>query len=163
MPDVNFTILKKNTAGDPEQEKFVKEQLLTIGKFKISTESAITFSEEGAKKWYAHKEQEVSPEIFQEIIDNMMTPDLLLISLKREDELPAWKVLRVIMGATNPDKAGAIPDEWCEKLGLPLGTLTIRAQGKKYFNWDIGLNGMHGSDSLESLQRETEILLEEIG
>jgi nucleoside diphosphate kinase len=155
--NIGFTILKKGTAGNETQENFIKRRLLRAG-FTITDEQTITFPKEVAEEWYKHKQSEVPPHIYEEIIENKMTKNLVILFLEREDSICVWEALRAVMGATNPEKAGKVSDEWCRKLGLPLETLSIRAEGKLLFGWDIGLNGLHGSDSEKSLQKELELI-----
>ena len=96
---------------------------------KIVAQKTAILTKQQAEEFYAeHKERP----FFNDLVKNITADIVVLQVLKGED---AIKKNRQTMGATDPDKADAD---------------TIRAD----FGESIDQNTVHGSDSLESAQRE---------
>ena len=89
-----------------------------------------------AEAFYAvHKDKP----FFGEVIDFMTSGPLVAMVLEKEDAVASW---RRVMGATNPEEAA-------------LGTV------RKRFGKDIGMNAVHGSDSLENAALEIALMFPE--
>ena len=101
----------------------------------IVAQKMVRLTKQQAEEFYAeHKERP----FFNDLIKNITAGRVVLQVLKGED---AVKKNRQVMGATDPDKAQAD---------------TIRAD----FGESIDQNTVHGSDSLESAQREIALFFE---
>lgn len=106
--------------------------LLEAGGLKIVAQKMVKLSEEQAKMFYAeHSERP----FFNDLVKFMTSGPVVLQVLKGEDAIAKN---RKIMGATNPKDAAD-------------GTI------RKLYAENIEANSVHGSDSLESAQREISI------
>lgn len=92
-------------------------------------------AEEAAAFYEMHRERS----FFGELVEFMSSGPIVVMLLERADAVAAW---RDLMGATNPRDA---------RVG------TIRYM----FATDVGKNATHGSDSLESAEKELEFFFGE--
>ena len=125
-----FAIIKPGAVAAGNADNIVK-MILEDG-FTIVEKKEIVMSAEQAESLYQeHKERS----FFQEMVDSMTSSPIVTMVLEKEGAVLAW---RDLMGATNPAEADAG---------------TVRA----LYGENIGSNAVHGSDSLESSQRERAI------
>jgi len=102
---------------------------------KIVAQKMVTLSQKQTEEFYAeHKERS----FFSGLVSYMMSGPVVLQVLKGENAIAKN---REVMGATNPENAEA-------------GTI------RKDFAIDIESNSVHGSDSLQSAQREIELFFD---
>jgi nucleoside-diphosphate kinase len=102
---------------------------------KIAAAKIMHMNRDKAQEFYAeHKERP----FFGELVDFMTSSPVMVMALTGEG---AVMKNREIMGATNPKEAAAG---------------TIRAE----FGDNVGENAVHGSDSLDSAQRELALFFE---
>ena len=106
--------------------------------FKIIALKKIKLSPEEAGNFYeVHKERP----FFQSLCDYMSSGDIIPMVLEKENAVAEW---RKAMGPTNPADADA-------------GTIRAR------YGKNIGDNATHGSDSLDSSERERNIFFPNSG
>ncbi len=110
----------------------INEKIKESG-IKITKSKRLTLNREIAEKFYAeHSERP----FYEELVDFMTSGDCVIQVLEGDDVVSKY---RELMGATNPAEA----DE---------GTL------RKSFATSLGENAVHGSDSLQSAEREIAIM-----
>jgi len=105
--------------------------------FKIVAQKEITIDKETAEKFYAtHKDKP----FFNDLISYITSGPSIVMILEKENAVSAW---RNRMGATDPEKAD-------------VGTI------RQLYGTDIQRNAVHGSDSIESAQKEIQIFFPEM-
>ena len=110
----------------------INEKIKESG-IKITKSKRLTLDREIAENFYAeHSERP----FYRELVDFMTSGDCVIQVLEGDDVVSKY---RELMGATNPAEA----DE---------GTL------RKLFATSLGENAVHGSDSLQSAEREIAIM-----
>jgi len=114
-----------------DQSDAILKQVLAAG-FTIVKSRRITLTQEQAELFYV--EHKGKP-FFQELVNHMISGPVMALMLERQNAVRYW---RDTMGETNPDVA---------KTKSPN---SIRAQ----YGTSITKNAVHGSDSLESAERE---------
>ena len=158
ITNLSFTILKSGCVGRRLEED-VKKMIEAAG-FTISKTITHKFTTEQSAIWYEHL---ASSKFFNETCTNMSAARLRILELERDDDISAQEAFRAILGETDPQKAAKIPisGEWCDKLGLPRGTQTIRGAMFIKYGQDvvnISFNVAHGPDSEENKAREMDLL-----
>ena len=125
-----FAIIKPRAVMDKHTGDIIS--MIEKAGFEITGMKKITISSEQAQDLYVeHKERS----FFGEMVESMTSSPVVVMILSKDNAVRAW---RDLMGATNPADA---------EQG------TIRAK----FGKSIGENAVHGSDSLQSSEREREI------
>lgn len=127
MTERTFSIIKPNiTARNKTGEVIAR---LEQAGLRVVAQKRTHLSQEQAEGFYAeHKERP----FFNSLVSFMTSGPVVLMVLEGEG---AVKLNRDVMGATNPDDAAA-------------GTI------RKDYGESIEANAVHGSDSLQSAQRE---------
>ena len=129
-----FAIIKPLAVQNGQADQIV--DIIKDNGFAVDCMRQITMSQQEAEELYVeHKERP----FFGEMVETMTSSPVVVLQLSKEDAVKAW---RDLMGATNP--ADAEPG-------------TIRAQ----FGTNISHNATHGSDSLQSAQRELAIFFKD--
>lgn len=125
-----FAIIKPDAVENKHAGKII--DMIESAGFGIVRMEKISLSRAQAEDLYQeHKEKP----FFEEMVSTMMSSPIIVMVLEKENAVLAW---RDLMGATNPADA---------KEG------TIRA----LYAESIGRNSVHGSDSLQSSERERAI------
>jgi len=103
--------------------------------FEIASAKEVSLNREQAAEFYKeHAEQEY----FEKLVTHMSSGPVMALALCREDAVSGW---RDMLGPKNPEEAKeTAPD-------------SLRAQFLEDCE-DTGINALHGSDSLESAERE---------
>ena len=120
---------------DAVKNGFIEDinEMIKESGIKITKSKRLTLDREIAENFYAeHSERP----FFRELVDFMTSGDCVIQVLEGDDVVSKY---RELMGATNPAEA----DE---------GTL------RKSFATSLGENAVHGSDSLQSAEREIAIM-----
>lgn len=122
-----FAIIKPRAVKENHTGDIVK--MIEEAGFEITAMKKITMSQEQAQELYVeHKERP----FFGEMVEAMTASPVVVLTLSKQDAVKGW---RDLMGATNPADAAQG---------------TVRAK----FGRSIGENATHGSDSLQSAERE---------
>lgn len=122
-----FSIIKPNSTADNNIGNIIA--IFEKNGLRIAAAKFVQLSKEKAEGFYIeHKDKP----FFGELVDFMTSGPVMLMSLEGEN---AVMKNREIMGATNPAEAAE-------------GTI------RKLYAKSIGENAVHGSDSVESAQRE---------
>lgn len=125
-----FAIIKPRAVKEKHTGEIIK--IIEDAGFEIVCMEKITMTKEQAQEQYAeHKERS----FFGEMVDSMTASPVIIMVLAKDNAVKAW---RDLMGATNPAQAEE-------------GTI------RKRFGKSIGDNATHGSDSLQSSERERAI------
>ncbi len=104
-------------------------KIIELNNFVIKRMTKMHLTRAQAEGFYAvHKERP----FFGELVDYMISGSVIVLALEKENAIADW---RTLMGATNPAQAH-------------VGTL------RKMFGTSIGNNAVHGSDAVETAQRE---------
>lgn len=103
--------------------------------FEIASAKEVSLNREQAAEFYKeHAEQEY----FEKLVTHMSSGPVMALALCREDAVSGW---RDMLGPKNPEEAKETAPE------------SLRAQFLEDCE-DTGINALHGSDSLESAERE---------
>ncbi|MBM17524.1 MAG: nucleoside-diphosphate kinase [Epsilonproteobacteria bacterium] len=122
-----FAIIKPRAVKEGHVDDIVA--MIKADGFTVDCMETITITQEQAQELYVeHKERP----FFGEMVETMTASPVVVMQLSKEGAVKAW---RDLMGATNPAEAEAG---------------TVRAK----FGKSIGENATHGSDSLQSAERE---------
>lgn len=122
-----FAIIKPRAVKEGHVDDIVA--MIKNDGFAIDCMKEITMTQEQAQELYVeHKERP----FFGEMVETMTASPVVVLQLSKENAVRAW---RDLMGATNPADAAEG---------------TVRA----LFGRSIGENATHGSDSLQSAERE---------
>lgn len=125
-----FAIIKPRAVQDGHKDEIIK--IIKSNGFDIECMEEITMTQDQAKELYVeHKERP----FFGEMVSTMTASPVVVMVLAKDNAVKAW---RDLMGATNPAEAEE-------------GTI------RKRFGRSIGENATHGSDSLQSSERERAI------
>ena len=129
MGNITFTMIKPE-AVEAKKSGAILKRIEESG-FKIMSLKKIQLSKERAGKFYEiHKERP----FYNELVEYMSSGPILAAILEKEN---AVNDFRTLIGATNPDEA----DE---------GTI------RKEFATSLAMNAIHGSDSDENAQIESD-------
>ena len=129
-----FAIIKPVAVKDGHKDAII--DMIKADGFEIECSKEITMSQEEAAELYVeHKERP----FFGEMVETMTSAPVVVMVLTKENAVKAW---RDLMGATNPADAAE-------------GTV------RKRFGKSIGDNATHGSDSLQSSERERAIFFKD--
>ena len=110
--------------------------MIELNGFGIAAMHKIMLSREEAEGFYAvHSKRS----FFNELVEYMTSGPVIVMALNKENAVKEW---RDLMGATNPEQAGA-------------GTI------RRMFGESIANNAVHGSDSLENAEKEIAFFFEE--
>ena len=126
-----FAMIKPDVAGDAEAVAAIKEQIVAAG-LTIEREEPCTLSRELCEEFYAeHKERP----FYGDLCSFMSSGPVLKLELSGDGAILKW---RALIGPTNSEKArDEAPD-------------SVRAK----FGTDGQRNAAHGSDAVESAERE---------
>lgn len=127
MKTITLAIIKPDAVKAGHSGKII--DLIEKNGFEIVNMYKTRFTPEHAGEFY--KIHRARP-FFQELVDFMTSGPIIVLALRKEDAVNAW---RTLMGETDPKKAAS-------------GTI------RNLFGKSIGENATHGSDSLENAQQE---------
>lgn len=119
--------------------------------FEILFQQDYQFSKELAQNFYSeHREKS----FYDRLVDQMTAGPVVVLILKNEGEVPCFQAWRDALGATNPANAaeGTLRNVYTQKL---FGGPEMYAQEK-------ATNCFHGSDSVASVIRESNLVLYDI-
>lgn len=127
MTEKTLAIIKPDAMESSFSEAIINH--ITANGFTIVQQKVTSLRKEQAEGFYAeHKDRP----FFGELVEFMVSGPVTLMVLEKENAIKDW---RDLMGATDPAEANE-------------GTI------RKQFGASKGHNATHGSDSLESAQRE---------
>lgn len=129
-----FIMIKPEAVRNRKQAEII--DLILKNRFEVVMMRQFLFSDEEARRFYAVHE---GKPFFEDLISYITSGPVVGLRLEKED---AVKVLRALVGATNP--ADAVPG-------------TIRYM----YGTDLQRNAVHASDSPESAEKELAIVFPE--
>jgi nucleoside-diphosphate kinase len=135
MVEYTFAMIKPDAVKAGHADEII--QMIKDNGFEIVQQRKEQLSCQQAEKFYdIHSHQPW----FSELIDFITSGPVVLLALKKENAIQAW---RDLMGATDPAKAQK-------------GTI------REKFGTNIGENATHGSDAPETAAREIDLMFPNI-
>jgi nucleoside-diphosphate kinase len=133
--NITFAIIKPNAVRTGKTGPILA--MITEGGFEISAMRMVLMNKSQAESFY---EIHRGKSFFEDLVEFMTSGPVLVLILKRKN---AVEEFRRLIGATDPEKAEN-------------GTI------RKTFAVSVQMNAVHGSDSIDNAQRESNFFFAEV-